>query len=145
MATASVTPKAVNFVTSLPHKENATRERKAARQMRAKALFTGKAVIKYLGGLSDSDAAELAQGAELQTPAGILSVKNSTAAKCILCGGVHDLTAPNRSILIRWFQKGASVFALSDSCRVDYFDAHAATVLSNPEVYRSAYPKQPTK
>jgi hypothetical protein len=128
-------------------KENSFRERAKEREARAKSLFSEAKSIKYLGALTEVQRKALASGSTLETPAGKLSLSETKAAACLLCGGIHDLKSPDRSILIRWFQvlKSKTVFALSDSCREKYFQPFAQLSLENLEVYRGDFPKAPVK
>jgi hypothetical protein len=116
----------MEFLTE-PRKSSSTKETKAEREARAKALFT-KASVQFLGN---------------PNPDKLNEVEYKKAGKCLLCGGTHKL---EKASLTSFFQFSSTKlnFALSDSCREIYFEPLANLSLTNPELYRKFY-KGPVK
>lgn len=157
MATVNNTPVvfAPAFRSESRSGQNSSRETKAQRTARVQALFgytleskPGSGKWKYLGQLLTPAAAKaIAENATIAIPAlGIaaLSITNKAAAKCTVCGGVHDLTNPKNSVKAIALQSpDGKTVVLSDTCRADYFGPMAAQVLAKDSAisYRNDFSK----
>ena len=99
------------------------------REARAKAAFAkGKQFVTFLGNptpkMSEADEKAYTDG----------------GGACLICGRTHSI---ERASLTSFYRNEVdkSIFALSDSCRANYFQVLGIDrMLTNPDVYHSVYP-----
>ena len=131
----------VTFTTSpVSRHENSERESRAHREQRAKAEFGKAKSITFLGALPLEAVKAIADGKDvLVAPMG--NKPYSEAGKCTICHGTHRAGQASKTT---WYrnENTKTVFALSDTCRADYLASQGIErILTNPEVYRSYFPK----
>lgn len=145
MTTSAVTPVIASFTVSARlTNENSARETRAHREARAKADFGKAKSITFLGRLDDATVAVLAKGGDVAV-AGYTVTYLKGAGKCSVCGGTHQAAQSAKTTWYRNEQTKAQ-FALSDTCRQDYLAPQGIErVLTNPDVYRTVFPKAVTK
>lgn len=128
---------------------NSTREPKAAKQARWKAIFL-QGGFSYKGIMPLSIRTALKAGQAIDAPElGLkgVSLENPKALACTVCGDTHKLTDVNLSGKITFLTKGETTIVLSDSCRQDYFGPYASKALDQASliVYRNDFAKVQTK
>lgn len=126
------------------NRPNKSSQRRPEREATAAKMFSAEKSIKYIGVIPETARKDLAKNLGIDLgEIGKISPSEPGKARCALCQGVHTLTSPHRSVKIAFFQnlKSKEIFALSETCREDYFGQYATKSLTNPADYAKDYPK----